>query len=85
MRASEEMICSDGTGTSPNLPRKASSLVVGRHDVIDVAAIMGACKSVALFGHISNLHTEKRQSCNEISSFQTRESSDLAAEMHEGP
>lgn len=85
MRASEEMICSDGTGTSPNLPRKASSLVVGRHDVIDVAAIMGACKSVALFGHISNLHTEKRQSCKEISSLQSRESSNLAAEMHEGP
>lgn len=40
MRASEELICSDGTGTSPNLPREASSLVVGRHGVIDVAAIM---------------------------------------------
>ena len=40
MRASEEMICNDGTGTSPNLSRKASSLVVGRHGVIDVAAIM---------------------------------------------
>jgi hypothetical protein len=45
---------------------------------------MGACKSVALFGHMSNLHTEKRQSCNEISSPQSRESSNFAAEIYEG-